>query len=62
MKTLVPLAVAALASGCLHDTGRSGWWLLIALIPFIGAIVLLIFFVTGGTSGDNRFGADPYGA
>jgi len=44
----------------LHDTDRSGWWLLIGLIPFIGAIVLLIFFVSGGTKGDNRFGADPY--
>jgi uncharacterized membrane protein YhaH (DUF805 family) len=45
----------------LHDTDRSGWWLLIALIPFIGAIVLLVFFVLPGTQGTNRFGPDPYG-
>src|SRR5690554_2411323 len=29
----------------LHDTNRSGWWLLISLVPFIGAIVLIVFFV-----------------
>ncbi len=43
----------------LHDTNRSGWWLLIALIPLIGIIVLFIFLVSKGTSGDNRFGPDP---
>ena len=43
----------------LHDTDRSGWWLLIALIPLIGAIVLLVFFCTRGMAGPNRFGDDP---
>jgi uncharacterized membrane protein YhaH (DUF805 family) len=43
----------------LHDTDRSGWWLLIALIPLIGAIVLIVFFCTRGTTGPNRFGEDP---
>jgi uncharacterized membrane protein YhaH (DUF805 family) len=43
----------------LHDTDRSGWWLLIALIPLIGALVLLYFMVSEGTRGDNRFGAEP---
>ena len=43
----------------LHDTGRSGWWLLIALLPLIGAIVLLVFFCTAGTVGENEYGADP---
>jgi len=46
----------------LHDTDRSGWWLLIALVPLIGAIVLLIFYVMDGTPGDNRFGPNPKGA
>lgn len=45
----------------LHDTNRSAWWLLIALLPFIGAVVLLIFFVLEGTAGPNRFGPDPKG-
>lgn len=40
----------------LHDTDRSGWWLLITLIPFIGTIVLLVFLVLPSTQGANRFG------
>lgn len=43
----------------LHDTDRSGWWLLIGLIPLVGAIVLLVFFVLEGTRGPNRHGVDP---
>jgi uncharacterized membrane protein YhaH (DUF805 family) len=39
----------------LHDTGRSGWWVLIGLIPFIGWIVLLIFALLDST-GDNEYG------
>ena len=45
----------------LHDTDRSGWWLLIAFVPLLGAIVLLIFFCLEGTKGPNRFGPDPLG-
>lgn len=43
----------------LHDTDRSGWWLLIALIPLIGAIVLIVFFVQDGTSNENKHGTNP---
>lgn len=43
----------------LHDIDRSGWWLLIGLIPLVGAIVLLVFAVQGGTPGHNRFGPNP---
>lgn len=43
----------------LHDTGRSGWWLLIGLIPLIGIIVLLVFFVSKGNEGENKYGPDP---
>jgi uncharacterized membrane protein YhaH (DUF805 family) len=49
----------AVAVRRLHDTDRSGWWLLIGLIPLIGFIVLLVFYCTEGTRGANRFGADP---
>ena len=42
----------------LHDTGRSGWWILIALVPFIGAIVLLVFALQP-SEGPNRFGERP---
>jgi len=43
----------------LHDTDRSGWNILLGLIPLVGAIVLLVFYVTEGTRGPNRFGPDP---
>ncbi|MCP4080406.1 MAG: DUF805 domain-containing protein [Planctomycetaceae bacterium] len=43
----------------LHDTNHSGWWLLIALIPLIGVIVLLVFKVQDSDQGDNRFGPNP---
>ena len=46
----------ALSVRRLHDTGRSGWWILLVLIPIIGAIVLLIWFCTRGTPGPNQFG------
>jgi uncharacterized membrane protein YhaH (DUF805 family) len=46
----------------LHDTDRSGWWLFIALLPLIGAIVLIVFWAMEGTRGANRFGADPKSA
>ena len=43
----------------LHDTNRSGWWILIALIPVIGGIVLIVFFASAGAQGPNRFGPQP---
>ena len=43
----------------LHDTDRSGWWVLIGLIPFIGSIVLLVFACLEGTRGPNAYGMDP---
>ena len=43
----------------LHDTDRTGWWLLVGLIPIIGWIVVLVFAVQDGTPGDNQYGANP---
>ncbi len=43
----------------LHDTDRSGWWLLIGLIPIIGAIVLLVFMVQDSKPGQNQYGTNP---
>jgi uncharacterized membrane protein YhaH (DUF805 family) len=43
----------------LHDTDRSGFWWFIGLVPFVGAIVLLVFMILEGTRGPNRFGPDP---
>ena len=39
----------------LHDIDRSGWWVLIGLVPFVGGIVLLVFTLLEGTPGPNRF-------
>ncbi|MBX2864678.1 MAG: DUF805 domain-containing protein [Leptolyngbyaceae cyanobacterium MAG.088] len=43
----------------LHDTGRSGWWQLIALIPLIGPIVLIVFCVQEGSFERNAYGPSP---
>jgi len=46
----------AVAIRRLHDTDKSGWLLLIGLIPFVGAIILLVFVIQEGTSGPNQYG------
>lgn len=43
----------------LHDTGRSGWWVLIGLVPFAGGIVLFIFSVFDTFPGENTYGPSP---
>lgn len=56
LATLIPgLAVSVRR---LHDIGRSGWWLLIGLIP-LGGLVLLVFDCIEGTPGPNEYGPDP---
>lgn len=51
----------SIAARRLHDIGRTGWWLLISLVPLIGVIVLLVFFVMD-SDGDNEYGANPKAA
>ncbi len=41
----------------LHDTGRTGWWMLIGLIPLVGIIILIVFWATQGNPGPNQYGA-----
>jgi uncharacterized membrane protein YhaH (DUF805 family) len=43
----------------LHDVGQSGWVLLLAAIPLLGALLLFVFSVLPGNPGPNRFGPDP---
>ena len=43
----------------LHDTGKSGWFYLFALIPYIGSLIIFIFTVIEGDKGDNKYGPDP---
>jgi uncharacterized membrane protein YhaH (DUF805 family) len=50
----------AVAVRRLHDTNKSGWMLLISLIPFVGVIILIVFLATEGDSGPNQYGnPDP---
>ena len=42
-----------------HDQDKSGWFVLIGLIPFVGGFVVLVFMCLEGTRGPNRFGPDP---
>jgi hypothetical protein len=43
----------------LHDIGRSGWWLLLSLIPLVGAIILIIWYCTDSQPGANQYGSNP---
>ena len=43
----------------LHDTGRSGWWLLVVLVPLVGWLIVLYFMVQPGETAENRYGPDP---
>ena len=43
----------------LHDIDKSGWWLLVSLIPLAGAIWLIVMFTTEGNSEENRYGEAP---
>jgi len=57
---ILALFLPTLAAGVrrLHDTDRSGWTLLLGLIPLIGSIILIVFLCQRGTDGPNRFGSD----
>ena len=52
----------AVAVRRLHDTDRSGWWLLLSLVPIVGGIIVIVFYCLDGTTGTNRFGPDPKSA
>lgn len=56
--TLIPSIAVAIRR--LHDTGRSGWWYLLGLVPFLG-LLLLVFFVFDSQPGENQYGANPKG-
>ncbi|MFJ9636869.1 DUF805 domain-containing protein [Streptomyces sp. NPDC101178] len=57
LATIVP-SLAVLVRR-LHDTGRSGWWFLIAAVPLVGGIILLVFLASEGKPEQNQHGANP---
>ncbi|MDR1053282.1 MAG: DUF805 domain-containing protein [Planctomycetaceae bacterium] len=56
---LILLPSIAVCVRRLHDTGNSGWMILIQLIPFIGAIILIVFLVQDSQPGNNQYGENP---
>ena len=63
--TLYALAVLipglAVSVRRLHDTNRSGWWILTGLVPILGWIALLIFYIEDSRPGANQYGPNPKG-
>jgi uncharacterized membrane protein YhaH (DUF805 family) len=59
LATIVPSLAVTVRR--LHDTNRRGWWILISFVPFVGALVLLVFMVLDSQPGANRFGPNPKG-
>ena len=53
------LPAVAVGARRLHDIGRTAWWLLIGLIPLVGPLVLLYWFVQPGNQGANDYGELP---
>lgn len=49
----------AVAVRRLHDLGKSGWWLLISLVPLVGGIWLLVLLATAGEQQPNQYGQNP---
>lgn len=58
---VLAMLIPGLAVGIrrLHDVGKSGWMILLSLIPLIGAIWLLVLMVTDSNPGDNQYGPNP---
>ena len=65
LSTLYGLAILLPSLGVsirrLHDTGRTGWWVLISFVPILGLIVLIVFMVKDSQPGDNMYGPNPRG-
>ena len=55
------LLIPSIAVGVrrLHDIGKSGWWILVGLVPIIGALVLIYFYVLDSQVGENQYGPNP---
>jgi uncharacterized membrane protein YhaH (DUF805 family) len=61
---LLAILVPSLAVGVrrLQDTGKPWVWILVGLIPFVGWIILIVFYVADSQPGENEFGPNPKGA
>ncbi|MDH4247448.1 MAG: DUF805 domain-containing protein [Deltaproteobacteria bacterium] len=57
LAVLVPMIAVTVRR--LHDTNRSGGWILLLFIPVLGTLALFVFMVMDGNAGDNAYGPDP---
>jgi uncharacterized membrane protein YhaH (DUF805 family) len=57
LATLVPSLAVTVRR--LHDTNRSGWWILLGLVPVVGVIILIVFLALDGSPQDNDYGTNP---
>ena len=57
LAVLIPSLAVAIRR--LHDTDKSGWFILFGLIPFVGFIILIVFYAMEGTNGPNNYGTGP---
>lgn len=60
LATLLPTLAVTVRR--LHDTDRSGWWILLGLIPIIGNLILLWWYIQAGTEQENEYGQPTTGA
>lgn len=58
--SFIPFLAAAVRR--LHDTGKTGWWILLGLIPLIGTIILIVFYAQKGQAEANAHGEPPQGS
>ena len=59
LAAIIPLAAVTVRR--LHDTGRSGWWYWVHLVPFVGLVIITVLLVIDSQPGDNRYGPNPKG-
>lgn len=57
LAALIPGIMAGIRR--LHDTGRTGWWLLISLVPLVGGIILIVLLLLNSEPGSNEYGPNP---
>ena len=56
---LIIIPAIAISTRRLHDINKSGWWQLLSLVPFIGGLILLYWYIKKGDTGPNQYGPDP---
>ena len=57
LATIIPSLAVTIRR--LHDSGKSGWFILFSFVPFVGGIIMLVFMVLGSEAGENKYGVQP---